>query len=181
MCSVSVRRRCRLVILRSEHASTTPFGSEGRVNHLVRNHTRQPELPRLAPHLKPRPLVGTCGSAGAETATLDSGFRPRRRSVQRFSSAPPHMCVARTSEPPRPSSGKFGPCPRPSLCDSDPSAFISSSHALLLGDLSERAAFGAPLRKRSPGQPFSPESHTSTRTAALGATSKATAPCRYVR
>ena len=170
-----------MVIFRGEPPSTPLFGSEGRVNHLVRNHTRQPELPRLAPHLKPRPLVGTCGSAGAETATPDSGCRPRRRSVQRFSPAPPHMCVARTSEPPRPSSGKFGPCPRPSLCDSDPSAFISSSHALLLGDLSERAAFGAPLRKRSPGQPFSPESHMSTRTAAIGATSKATAPCRYVR
>ena len=177
MRSVSVRRRCRLVICRSEQPSTPPFGSEGRVNHLVRNHRRQPEPPRLAPYIKPRPLVDTCGRVGAETATPESGFRPHHRSVKRFSSAPPHMRVARTIEPPGPLSGQLSPCPRPSRCDNDPYAFSFCSKALPIGDRSERAALNAPLRKRRPGQPFIPESHTSTRTAAPGAVYKATAPC----
>ena len=67
-----------------------------------------------------------------------------------------HMLAA---EPQRPTSGKVGPCPRPNLCDKHRPVFNFCSKALDPGDLWEQTTFETALRKRTAGQPLSPEQH----------------------
>ena len=82
------------------------------------------------------------------------------RNIQWLSRAPcSQMLAAHTTELQRPTSGKVGPCPRPKLCNNHRPEFNFCSKALDPGDLWERATFNIALRKRTAGQPFSPEQH----------------------
>ena len=118
-----------------------PFSPESHVNQ---------ELPSLAPPPKPPTVVGACGRVGAETATPNSGFRPHRRSVQHFSTAPSHLLVARTTEPQRLVSGKIGPCPLPALATATllRSASVRSHWLLVIlrGKQHSTPLFGSELR-----------------------------------